>query len=212
MLRNTKILGSLNSTPLFNLSFPIHSLRSALEFQRFQQTRLFVLNKLSSMCSRNTLTGSLKNVYHRRSSGPLNLWGSIPTVSQLQQTRLLVLNKLSTMTSRNTILRSLKNGYYKRNPEPIIIWGIISVNTMIFLAWQYASNLLTTLRDHSAMQFMYRNFTLGKHSLNNWWTFITCHFSHRDLFHFGINMFVFHSFGTTVSLIKNVDVSSSRGF
>jgi rhomboid-like protein len=108
----------------------------------------------------------------------------------------------------------MRNGYYKRNPYKAIIWGIIGINGGVFLAWQYAIEQAKLFHDSSSLKFMNRHFTLGNHSFDNLHTFFTCHFSHNSLMHFGINMFVFHSFGSTVTsnLIKLIQVLGASRF
>jgi hypothetical protein len=81
-----------------------------------------------------------------------------------------------------TMVRSIKNGYYFRNPEPFLLWGIIGINTAVFLGWQYASNVSSTLGDHKPLLFMQKHFTMGLHSYSHVHSFITSHFSHKDLF------------------------------
>jgi membrane associated rhomboid family serine protease len=68
----------------------------------------------------------------------------------------------------------------------------------VFGSWIYAANLAQTMGNYGPLHFMSRHFTMGVHSLQNLHTFITSQFSHKDLFHFGINMFVLHSFGSTM--------------
>jgi membrane associated rhomboid family serine protease len=72
------------------------------------------------------------------------------------------------------------------------------LNGAVFGYWLYATNLAKTMGDSGPLRFLSKHFTMGVHSLQNWHTFITSQFSHRDIFHFGINMFVLHSFGSTM--------------
>jgi membrane associated rhomboid family serine protease len=118
----------------------------------------------------------------------------------IRNTLLKSSRELSTSIQNSQFVRSLKNGYYRRNglPDFTIIWGIIGLNTLVFLGWQYAKEMARSLNDRTPLQFMYNNFTLGNHSFKHLHTFITAHFSHEEFVHFGINMFVFHSFGSTL--------------
>ena len=52
--------------------------------------------------------------------------------------------------------------------------------------------------DTGPLRFLSQHFTLGLHSFTNLHTIITSQFSHNSIFHFGINMYVLHSFGSTM--------------
>ena len=71
---------------------------------------------------------------------------------------------------------------------------IIGLNVLVFLAWQAAS--------YSAplFEFMTENFLVSTtHILHlHVWTLVTAAFSHSELWHLAINMFVLWSFGTVL--------------
>jgi membrane associated rhomboid family serine protease len=71
---------------------------------------------------------------------------------------------------------------------------IIGLNVLVFLAWQAA----TQSRDLFA--FMSENFLVSTaHILHlHVWTLVTAAFSHNELWHLAINMFVLWSFGTVL--------------
>lgn len=71
---------------------------------------------------------------------------------------------------------------------------IIGLNVIVFLAWQ-AAVLAPDLR-----VFMTANFLVSTTHLEHWfvWTLVTAAFSHNELWHLAINMFVLWSFGTVL--------------
>ena len=105
--------------------------------------------------------------------------------------------------------RQYRSRFYDDDGGSNLIWGIIGVNALVYLGWVYAENCVKTLHDAGPLKFMAKNFTLGLYSLSidNLHSIITAHFSHKDLLHFGMNMFVLHSFGMTM-----VSVLGTRRF
>ena len=71
---------------------------------------------------------------------------------------------------------------------------IIGINVLVFLAWQAAS-VLPNLEN-----FMVVNFLVSTSRLMHGyvWTLVTAAFSHNELWHLAINMFVLWSFGTVL--------------
>ena len=71
---------------------------------------------------------------------------------------------------------------------------IIGINVLVFLAWQAAS-VVPGLGD-----FMVVNFLVSTSRLMHGyvWTLVTAAFSHNELWHLAINMFVLWSFGTVL--------------
>ena len=71
---------------------------------------------------------------------------------------------------------------------------IIALNVLVFLAWQ-ATSLEPGLRS-----FMGANFLVSTSHIEHGliWTLITAAFSHNELWHLAINMFVLWSFGTVL--------------
>jgi membrane associated rhomboid family serine protease len=78
--------------------------------------------------------------------------------------------------------------------RPIAVPVIIAVNVLIYLAWQAARV------DEALEQVMAGNFLVSTAHLaaGHWWTLITAAFSHIDLWHIAINMFVLWSFGSVL--------------
>ncbi len=71
---------------------------------------------------------------------------------------------------------------------------IIGINVLVFLAWQAAS-VIPRLEN-----FMVVNFLVSTSRLMHGyvWTLVTAAFSHNELWHLAINMFVLWSFGTVL--------------
>jgi membrane associated rhomboid family serine protease len=71
---------------------------------------------------------------------------------------------------------------------------IIGLNVLVFLAWQAASY------SQPLFKFMTENFLVSTtHILHlHFWTLVTAAFSHSELWHLAINMFVLWSFGTVL--------------
>ncbi|ORZ37331.1 hypothetical protein BCR44DRAFT_1430935 [Catenaria anguillulae PL171] len=88
--------------------------------------------------------------------------------------------------------------FFDRYPE-LPLYAIIASNVGIFLLWTYAKENSRQYGDPSWLRFMLSNFMLNEtNAKERPWTILTANFSHADLAHLGINMFVLHSFGTTV--------------
>jgi len=77
-------------------------------------------------------------------------------------------------------------------PRTPAVSVIIGINVLVFLAWQAAS-VLPNLEN-----FMVVNFLVSTSRLTHGyvWTLLTAAFSHNELWHLAINMFVLWSFGT----------------
>lgn len=73
---------------------------------------------------------------------------------------------------------------FRRRPE-LVVYGIIGLNLVGFLAW----------KSRRGSQFMYRYGLLHKDSHFNNWSMLGSAFSHQDVFHLGINMYVLYQFG-----------------
>jgi len=71
---------------------------------------------------------------------------------------------------------------------------IIGINVIVFLAWQSASMV------PGLFEFMTANFLVSTSHILHWhaWTLVTAAFSHNELWHLAINMFVLWSFGTVL--------------
>ena len=87
----------------------------------------------------------------------------------------------------HTIVRPMR----RRTPAVSVIIGL---NVLVFLAWQ-ATTLMPNLQ-----HFMVANFLVSTTHLQHGylWTLITAAFSHAELWHFAVNMFVLWSFGTVL--------------
>jgi len=81
-----------------------------------------------------------------------------------------------------------------RPPRTPALTVIIGINVVVFLAWQAAS-VMPSLRE-----FMVVNFLVSTtHVLHGYlWTLVTAAFSHSEMWHLAINMFVLWSFGTVL--------------
>ncbi len=71
---------------------------------------------------------------------------------------------------------------------------IIFLNIVVFLLW-------ATVDYTGLLEFMFANFLVSFRALTDgrWWTLISSVFSHNQLFHILINMFVLRGFGTVMS-------------
>jgi membrane associated rhomboid family serine protease len=81
-----------------------------------------------------------------------------------------------------------------KRPRTPAVSVIIGVNVLVFLAWQGASMM------PGLFEFMTANFLVSTSHILHWhvWTLITAAFSHSELWHLAINMFVLWSFGTVL--------------
>ena len=81
-----------------------------------------------------------------------------------------------------------------KRPRTPAVSIIIGLNVLVFLAWQ------TTSMVPGLFEFMTANFLVStSHILHGHvWTLITAAFSHSELWHLAINMFVLWSFGTVL--------------
>jgi membrane associated rhomboid family serine protease len=79
-------------------------------------------------------------------------------------------------------------------PRTPAVSVIVGINVLVFLAWQAAS-MVPGLGD-----FMVVNFLVSTSRLLHGyvWTLVTAAFSHNELWHVAINMFVLWSFGTVL--------------
>lgn len=139
---------------------------------------------------------------------------SRPTMSHLpnQLTRLTTShlpNQLTRLTktqlSRPFSVQPLRrpNGFVQRlnQIDPTkVIWTLIGTNGAIFLTWTYAKSTYEQFGDPKLLKFMYKHFTSSELAIDQGrlYTLLTSTFSHQDLSHFGINMFVLYSMGLGV--------------
>jgi membrane associated rhomboid family serine protease len=74
----------------------------------------------------------------------------------------------------------------------VVVPAIVAVNVLVFLAWQMTGT------DETIRRFMAENFLVSTVHLQagHVWTLLTSVFSHSDLWHILINMFVLWSFGS----------------
>jgi membrane associated rhomboid family serine protease len=79
----------------------------------------------------------------------------------------------------------------RRTPAVSIIIGL---NVLVFFAWQ-STSLVPGL-----FEFMTENFLVSTSHIVHWriWTLVTAAFSHSELWHLALNMFVLWSFGTVL--------------
>ena len=88
------------------------------------------------------------------------------------------------------------------NSSNKIIYQIIGLNTAVFLGWNYALASKSQFNDYKPLKVMHDNFTLSSKLFSkqnpNYFTLLTNAFSHKDIFHFGVNSFMLHSFGPAV--------------
>lgn len=82
----------------------------------------------------------------------------------------------------------------RRMPRAPVVTAIIVANIAVFLAWQAASMV------PGLDQFMIMNFLVSATHVQAglMWTLVTSAFSHSELWHLAINMFVLWSFGTVL--------------
>ena len=82
----------------------------------------------------------------------------------------------------------------RRRPRTPAVSVIIAVNVLVFLGWQ-AAGVVPRLGD-----FMVTNFLVSTaHLLHGLvWTLVTAAFSHSEIWHLALNMFVLWSFGTVL--------------
>ena len=81
-----------------------------------------------------------------------------------------------------------------KRPRTPAVSIIIGLNVLVFFAWQ-ATSLVPGL-----FEFMTENFLVSTSHIEHgyMWTLITAAFSHNELWHLAINMFVLWSFGTAL--------------
>ena len=79
-------------------------------------------------------------------------------------------------------------------PRTPAVSVIIGINVLVFLAWQAAS-VLPNLENLMVVNFLVSTSRLMHGFL---WTLVTAAFSHNELWHLAINMFVLWSFGTVL--------------
>ncbi|KAI8924431.1 hypothetical protein BC831DRAFT_465630 [Entophlyctis helioformis] len=116
------------------------------------------------------------------------------------------LRALSSYRMRRDSLRYVeRQGYGRRfwdNIDPNhVVYGLIGINVAVFLVWAYAQGMNRSKGDRSYLTWMYDNFTTSYDGVINkgrYWTMLTSSFSHQEIFHLGLNMFVLHSFAGSV--------------
>jgi rhomboid-like protein len=77
----------------------------------------------------------------------------------------------------------------RRHPD-YVVWGLMAINGAGFLAWKSG---------RFASRFMYRYGLLHKDRQFNVWQMLGSAFSHQELWHVGLNMFVLYQFGMPVA-------------
>lgn len=82
----------------------------------------------------------------------------------------------------------------RRPPRTPAVSVIIGLNVLVFLAWQAAS-VIPALGESMVTNFLVST-THVMHGLV--WTLLTAAFSHNEIWHLAINMFVLWSFGTVL--------------
>ncbi len=82
----------------------------------------------------------------------------------------------------------------RSRPRLSVTAGLIVVNAAVFLLWQAATS------NAGLGGFMVQNFMVsaGRLQQGSWWTLLTAVFSHFELWHIGLNMFVLWSFGSVL--------------
>jgi len=85
---------------------------------------------------------------------------------------------------------------------PIAVPVIIAINVLVFLVWQAAR------MDETIEAVMAGNFLVSTAHLlhGNVWTLVTSAFSHIELWHIALNMFVLWSFGTVLEKLWGIRV------
>jgi membrane associated rhomboid family serine protease len=80
------------------------------------------------------------------------------------------------------------------NRKLIALPIIVGINAVVFLLWQLA------IKGTDLYAFMAKYFVVSTHRLDHgfWWTLITAAFSHQELWHLALNMFVLWSFGNVI--------------
>lgn len=89
-----------------------------------------------------------------------------------------------------------------RRPRTPAVSAIIALNVLVFLAWQAAA-FVPGLGDLMVTNFLVSTTHL-EHGLM--WTLITAAFSHSELWHAAINLFVLWSFGTVLEQLWGTKV------
>ncbi|KAM3417770.1 hypothetical protein BST61_g5999 [Cercospora zeina] len=118
--------------------------------------------------------------------------------------------RLDKLISQSKPFRRQYSSYYD-NPEKArasyksakrAIWSIILINTGVFVSWIWAESKARR-GDTKALHFLYQNFILSEPNLaqGRYHTMLTSAFSHKDLLHFGFNMFVLSTFGGLLAQI-----------
>lgn len=101
-------------------------------------------------------------------------------------------NGNSLVSRRNIATFRFRDTYESRNK---IIWGIIGANGVVFGLWFLSEN------DRRLRYILSKYFTISSYGFlqqHLYLNAVTSMFSHTDLMHFLVNMFVFHSFGGSV--------------
>jgi len=85
----------------------------------------------------------------------------------------------------------------RRLPRMVAVPAIIALNVVVYLLWQLADG------SPALERFLYVHFTTNwtRLSAGYFWTLETSVFSHAELWHIGINMLVFLSFGRILEMM-----------
>eukprot|EP00052_Salpingoeca_macrocollata_P017319 m.140736 g.140736 ORF g.140736 m.140736 type:complete len:264 (+) comp20349_c0_seq7:219-1010(+) len=105
-------------------------------------------------------------------------------------------------------VRVLRTSAKKPPPKPkwlaspptfCAVRALIAANSAVFVTWCYAD----FVRDENLQYLLTWNFTFGTLDFlrGNFWSFLLCNISQRDVLHFAVNMFVLHQFGLPLARI-----------
>ncbi|KAJ1727013.1 hypothetical protein LPJ61_004814 [Coemansia biformis] len=94
---------------------------------------------------------------------------------------------------------------WRLSPEGVV-YAIIGVNGLVYLVWQTSITRATGLHDARMYTWMRDNFAVmwANVEAGRVWTLLTAAFSHSNLLHLAVNMFVLHSFGTDIARLVGV--------
>jgi len=97
-----------------------------------------------------------------------------------------------------------KRIHFKKLNNRNVFYTLLGINLLVFAAWQYAIEQAQRYNNYKYYRFMEDNFCVSWDKVvkrKHWWTLLTSAFSHQEKMHFIMNMLVFNSFATPVSLI-----------
>ncbi|CAG8542994.1 21428_t:CDS:2, partial [Racocetra persica] len=90
--------------------------------------------------------------------------------------------------------------FKKHGSEDLMIHYIVASNILVFLFWKLAEMNAIEYRNPTYLNFLSRNFVVSIENVKDgrWWNVVTCAFSHKDLDHLIVNMFVLWGFGRQI--------------